>query len=98
MVHILRREHVSDNWFSALGWTPESQRAGQRSKTTWKRTIERKINKAGTWDRKCWSESEMNLCAYWQEVMMKMKPRGVKILTRTALSTVLHPAQRTAMI
>ena len=46
MVHILRREHVSDNWFSALGWTPESQRAGQRSKTTWKRTIERKINKA----------------------------------------------------
>ena len=33
-----------------------------------------------------------------QELMMEMKPRGVKILTRTALSTVLHPAQRTAMI
>ena len=32
------------------------------------------------------------------EVMMKMKPWGVKILTRTALSTLLHPAQRTAMI
>ena len=33
-----------------------------------------------------------------QEVMMKMKQRGVEILTRRALSTVLHPAQRTAMI
>lgn len=67
LVHILRREHVSDNWFSALGWTPESQRVRQRSKTTWKRTIERKINNAGTWDRKCWSESVMTLCDYWHE-------------------------------
>ena len=33
-----------------------------------------------------------------KEVMMKMKQRGVEILTRRALSTVLHPAQRTAMI
>ena len=33
-----------------------------------------------------------------QEVMMEMKHWGVKILTRTALSTVLRPAQRTAMI
>ena len=47
MVHILRREHVSDNWFSALGWTPESQRVGQRSKTTWRRTIERREIRLG---------------------------------------------------
>ena len=32
-----------------------------------------------------------------QEVMMKMKHRGVEILTRRVLSTVLHPAQRKAM-
>ena len=47
MVHILRREHVSDNWFSALGWTPESQRVRQRSKTTWRRTIERREIRLG---------------------------------------------------
>ena len=39
----------------------------------------------------------MCLLARW-EVMMMIKPGGVKILTRTALSTVLHPAQRKAMI
>ena len=81
----------------------------QRSKTTWRRTIERKRNKAG----KSWEVAKavalgqkvlvrkrddlMRLLAR-QEVMMKMKLRGVEILTRRALSTVLHPAQRTAMI
>ena len=44
LVHILRRECVNDNWFSALGWTPESQRVRQSSKTTWRRTIERNGN------------------------------------------------------
>ena len=44
LVHILRREHANDNWFSALGWTPESQRVRQSSKTTWRRTIERNGN------------------------------------------------------
>ena len=48
LVHILRREHVNDIWFSALGWTQESQRVRQRSKTTRKRTIERKRNKTAT--------------------------------------------------
>ena len=47
MIHILRREHVSDNWFSALGCTPESQRVRQRSKITWRRTIERREIRLG---------------------------------------------------
>ena len=29
MVHILRREHVNDNCFSALGWTPEARSKGE---------------------------------------------------------------------
>ena len=59
-----------NNCFSALGWTPEGQRVRQSSKTTWRRTVDRKRNKAGEswevakvveWDRKCWSESVMTL-------------------------------------
>ena len=47
LVGTLRREHESDNCFSALGWTPESQRVRQRSKTTWRRTIERREIRLG---------------------------------------------------
>ena len=76
LVHILRRERVNNNCFSALGWTPEGQRVRQSSKTTWRRTVERKRNKAGEswevakvveWDKKCWSESVMTLYTYWYD-------------------------------
>ena len=69
-------ERVNNNCFSALGWTPEGQRVRQSSKTTWRRTVERKRNKAGEswevakvveWDRKCWSESVMTLYTYWHD-------------------------------
>ena len=62
--------------FSALGWTLEGQRVRQSSKTTWRRTVERKRNKAGEswevakvveWDRKCWSENVMTLYTYWPD-------------------------------
>ena len=51
---------MNDNCFSALGWTPESQRVRQRTKTTWTRTIERKRNKAGkSWKKpKRWHGTE----------------------------------------
>jgi len=61
--HILRREGVND-CLTALGWTPEGQRARGRPKTTWRRTVEKERNKAGwkSWEvakavarnRECW--------------------------------------------
>jgi len=38
--HILRREGAND-CFTALGWTPEGQRARGRPKTTWRRMVEK---------------------------------------------------------
>ena len=43
--------------FTALGWTPEGQRARGRPKTTWRRTVEKERDKikqggrAGMWSR-----------------------------------------------
>ena len=72
--HILRREGEND-YFTALGWTPESRRATGRPKTTWRRTVKKERNKAGwkSWgiakavaqDRERWSDSGVALCAYW---------------------------------
>ena len=64
--HILRTEGEID-CFTALGWTPEGQRARGRPNTTWKRTVEKERNKPEwkSWEvakavaqgRKCWLES-----------------------------------------
>ena len=72
--HILRREGEND-FFAALGWTPEGQRGRGRPKTTWRRTVKKEQNKAGwkSWgvakvdrkDRKCWSDCVEALCTYW---------------------------------
>ena len=72
--HILRREGEND-YFTALGWTPEGRRATGRPKTTWRRTVKKERNKAGwkSWgiakavaqDRKRWSDSGVALRAYW---------------------------------
>ena len=74
LCHMLRREGEND-CFTALGWTPESQRAKGRPKTTWRRTVEKEQNKAGwkSWEvakavaqgKKCWSDSVEALCSYW---------------------------------
>ena len=58
-----------------LGWTPEGRRARGRPKTTCRWTVEKERNKAGwkSWevakavaqDRKRWSDSVEDLCAYW---------------------------------
>ena len=77
MVHILRREHVSDNCFSALGWPPESQRVRQRSKTSWRRTIERKKNKAG----KSWKAAKA--VAFGQRVLVRKRDDLTRLLTRS---------------
>ena len=39
---VLRRAG-ENNCFTALGWTPEGRRTGGRPNTTWRRTVERKI-------------------------------------------------------
>ena len=74
--YILRREG-ENNRFTVLGWTAEGWRARGRSKTTWKRTVEKEQNKAGwkSWEvakavaqnRKCWSDNMEALCAYCRD-------------------------------
>ena len=70
----LRRIRITS---ALLGWTPEGRRARGRPKTTWRRTVEQERNKAGwkSWevaksvaqDRKRWSVSVEDLCAYWSK-------------------------------
>ena len=40
------REGVND-YFTAFGWTPEGRRARGEPKTTWRKSAEKKRNKAG---------------------------------------------------
>ena len=75
-IRILRREG-ENVCFKVLGWTPEGRRARGRPKTTWRKTVEQERNKAGwkSWevaksvaqDRKRWSASLEDLCAYWSK-------------------------------
>ena len=76
----LARSHTTEtegenDYFTALAWTPEGRRATGRPKTTWRRTVKKERNKAGSksWgiakavaqDRKRWSDSGVALRAYW---------------------------------
>ena len=75
--HIMWKEPNND-CRTALTWTPEGRRKRGRPRTTWRRTAERKREKAGwkNWsevqiaaaDRADWRSCVEALCATWHEV------------------------------
>ena len=65
-IRILRREG-ENVCFKVLGWTPEGRRARGRPTTTWRRRKSWEVAKSVAQDRKCWSASVEDLCAYWSK-------------------------------
>ena len=74
--HIMRKEPNND-CRTALTWAPEGRRKRGRPRTTWRRTAEREMEKAGwrNWsevqmaaaDRDGWRDCVEALCATWHE-------------------------------
>ena len=74
--HIMRKEPNNDRR-TALTWAPEGRRKRGRPRTTWRRTAEREMEKAGwkKWsevqmaaaDRHGWRDCVEALCATWHE-------------------------------
>ena len=74
--HVMRKEPNND-CRTALTWAPEGRRKRGRPRTTWRRTAEREMEKAGwrNWsevqmaaaDRDGWRDCVEALCATWHE-------------------------------
>ncbi|KAL9972503.1 hypothetical protein ACROYT_G018819 [Oculina patagonica] len=98
--HIMRKAPNND-CRTALTWTPEGRRKRGRPKTTWRKTAERKRDKAGwkNWseaqivaaDRDGWRNCVEALCATWHEEDRNKRMQSITnyLIVNMAVSDIL---------